>query len=524
MSTVTTTSTPATRTPAGRGSPHPAPWGRLWSQPAAGLLLAGLAAAALGVLHALVMPRGPVTAWHVVLGLVSGAVVGVLGGLVSGSRWALLVQPLAYVAAVEIARLPVVGPSVDAPRPGDMLGLIVLVTGRGTHALVVLLPLLVGAAIGAGWARRLRGTPVRPGRWHTVSRAVRRGVVAVLATGLALVGFALTRPGSTDPILGPDGAPLPGSVAELARVELGGHEQTVLLRGRSASAPVLLYLAGGPGQSDLGYVRSYLPDLEDHVVLAVWDQRGTGTSYDALDPTDTWTLEQAVADTVALSEYLADRFGQERIYLFGNSWGTLLGVLAVQARPDLFAAYVGAGQMVSPLETDRRINAAARDLAARTGDVALAEQVRSWGPPPYDDVYAYGALVTLYDRLEPYDRSDYFSSHRPGGIDGNGASEYGPLDKVNKLRALADMGAVMYPQVQTLDLRVVAPRLEVPVYLVAGTHELTARSDLAREWFDDLRAPAKRWVDFPESGHVPQFEEAPRFVRLIVDEVVPQTS
>lgn len=33
--------------------------------------------------------------------------------------------------------------------------------------------------------------------------------------------------------------------------------------------------------------------------------------------------------------------------------GTILGMLAAQERPDLFHAVVGAGQMVSPRETDR---------------------------------------------------------------------------------------------------------------------------------------------------------------------------
>jgi len=106
---------------------------------------------------------------------------------------------------------------------------------------------------------------------------------------------------------------------------------------------VLLYLAGGPGQSDLGYTRAYMTELEDDFVFAVWDQRGTGKSYPSLDPAETLTLERAVLDTIELSSYLADRFGQQKIYLMGSSWGTTLGVLAVQQRPDLFHAWIGTG-------------------------------------------------------------------------------------------------------------------------------------------------------------------------------------
>lgn len=231
-------------------------------------------------------------------------------------------------------------------------------------------------------------------------------------------------------------------------------------------------------------------------------------------------LSQAVADTVDLATYLRDRFGGRPVYVFGNSWGSILGVLAVAERPDLFAGYIGAGQMVDVLETDTRLNAAMRELAASRDDDALLAEIDAWGAPPYADIYPYARLIEFYDDIEPYQRSASFTADRPSGIDGNGAQEYGWLDKVNKLRALADMGAVMYPQLQGLDFRESVRSLEVPVYLFAGSHELSARGDLAREWFDQLEAPSKEWIDFTESGHTPQFEQAARFQQVLVDVVL----
>jgi len=263
--------------------------------------------------------------------------------------------------------------------------------------------------------------------------------------------------------------------------------------------------------------------MEDDVVFAVWDQRGAGTSYSALDPTGTWTLDRAVADTIELTNYLRRRFGQDRIYLFGNSWGSTLGVLAAQRHPELYAAYIGAGQMVSPLESDRIIYRDVLAYAARTNDAALAARMRAWGEPPYADIYAYAFLIEYYDKIQPYPRTAYYASHGPSGLDGNGAPEYGPVDKVNKLKAIFDMGSVMYPQLQGVDFRRDVPALRIPVYLVMGAHELNARSRPAREWFDRLQAPAKSWVTFEDSGHIPQFEEFGRFHDLITATVLPQT-
>ena len=172
--------------------------------------------------------------------------------------------------------------------------------------------------------------------------------------GVGLIVFValLARPASTDPIVDADGDEIPGSIAELTTVDVNGHDLHLMIRGHSVDNPVLLFLAGGPGGTELGAMRRHLPELEEHVTVVTWDQRGAGKSYDELDPTDTLTLDGAVDDTIVVTNYLRDRFGQDQIYLAGQSWGTTLGVLAVQEQPELYTAYIGTGQMVSQLATD----------------------------------------------------------------------------------------------------------------------------------------------------------------------------
>ena len=61
--------------------------------------------------------------------------------------------------------------------------------------------------------------------------------------------------------MGPDGQPAPRGIAEMATVRLGGADQTVMIRAADPDKPVLLYLSGGPGQSDLAYARALLEPL-----------------------------------------------------------------------------------------------------------------------------------------------------------------------------------------------------------------------------------------------------------------------
>ena len=150
-----------------------------------------------------------------------------------------------------------------------------------------------------------------------------------------------------------------------------------------------------------------------------------------------------MADTIELTEYLRARFDEEKIYLLGESWGSTLGVLAVQRRPDLYHAWIGSGQMVSQRETDRRLYRDVLALAERTGDSALAAKMRGYGEPPYADTpYAnafvmghYEALYKPYTPPQAYMQIGSTANVGPWGIL---ASEYNLVEHANVLRGLID--------------------------------------------------------------------------------------
>ena len=175
-----------------------------------------------------------------------------------------------------------------------------------------------------------------------------------------------------------------------------------MIRAVDPGKPVLLYLAGGPGQSDLALARALSEGWTRDFIFVDWDQRGTGKSYAALDPTDDLTLDQAVSDTIELTDYLRARFAKSKVYLMGKSWGTILGVLAVQRRPDLYHAWISSGQMVDVVETDQRVYADLVAYAVRAGDAELAGKLEAVGRPPYRDIpWANANLLAWYDLLYP---------------------------------------------------------------------------------------------------------------------------
>jgi proline iminopeptidase len=455
-------------------------------------------------------PRGAVTTGQAVTLLLGGLAVGAVLGVTLRSRLAYLVGPAALVIAYEIRWLGVDGPMTDLPRFDTLLALFPLVFGRGWLGVLVLLPMLVGVALARRW---------RHSRTHAAGAPARRRELAVPALGVGLVVLLLVGlvwPASTPPIVDDRGRPLDGSIAELGTVELGGHEQALLIRGHDVGNPVVLYLEGGPGGTGLGAMRLYAGELERDLVVVGWDQRGTGKSYPALEPKDTLTLERSVDDLLELTDHLRERFDEERIFLLGNSWGTTLAVLAAQQHPERYHAIIGTGQMVSQRGTDQLMYEQMLTDARTAGDTDRVEELVALGPPPFADIADYAPLL-----VRPSDRPEV---EWPANVL---VSEYTLLEKINSGPALIETFATLYPRLQDIDFRRDVPGLQVPLYVVDGDDEDPARADLAQEWLAELDAPLIRHHVIADSAHRPHLQQPEEFARVmrdILDETAAQGS
>jgi pimeloyl-ACP methyl ester carboxylesterase len=407
---------------------------------------------------------------------------------------------------------------------------IAFVTGRLFHGLVALLPMMWGAAAGAAArrraVRRLVVAAAGPGRSPTgsvVGRWTRRSVMVL--TGVLLVAFtaAVARPVSTAPITGPDGDRVPGSIAELGYVDVNGKSLGLMIRGHDTENPVLLFLAGGPGGSELGAMRRHLPELEERFTVVTWDQRGTGRSYGEIDPVDTLTLDNAVDDTLVVTDYLRERFDQDRIFLVGQSWGTTLGILAVQAAPERYRAFVGVGQMVSQRATDWIFYDDTVAWAEETGQADLVTSLREIGPPPYADPRNYEIALSHEMEMYPYDHAP--NSEGQGQMSENLlVPEYSLTEQVRILAATLDTFAALYPQLQGIDFRETATSFDIPMFFVQGAYEAPGRAELFDDWYPLVDAPVKDRLVLGTSGHRPLFEQPQEFTDYLTDVVLPRTS
>ena len=256
------------------------------------------------------MPRGLLTSGHATTAL-GGLLARACTGAATGSRWPMLVLPLPR------GRLWFVGLARRADRGRAALRLVVRESARSRPRLLrAPLVLLLPASRSAGWCGAARpalysaaarmGGPLPRWRqtpsWPSASRR------------------CLPRRASARPcITGPDGdrlgsiaAPI-GSASQRLAVDLDARAQHQL---QCSSTRI-----GGPGQSGLPFTPALRRAFECDFVVVDWDQRGTGKSHAALEPTSTYTLDRIVADTVQLAHHLAHRFGEEKVYRWHGHGG-----------------------------------------------------------------------------------------------------------------------------------------------------------------------------------------------------------
>ncbi len=325
-------------------------------------------------------------------------------------------------------------------------------------------------------------------------------VAGALAVALAVAGALVVPRASTPPIAGDDGRALPGSVASLERVRLGGVEQAILVRGRDRTRPVVLFLHGGPGMPAMFLAHAWQRPLERDFLMVQWDRRGTGKSRGGV-PEGSLTVRRVLDDLHELVALLRARFGQRRILLVGHSWGTYLGLLAVRERPDDYLAFVGTGQMAG---TEREIVAARREgLVARAiaaGDYTRAGRIADpRAPPTEDDLFRLGGELASATSIWPivstglhapeYDLCDVLALKRAA-------------DRVNR-----DMRYDVDPPPEDGDIA----RVDVPVFFFLGRRDLNAPSELAAAYLGRLEAPTKGLEWFERSAHFPFLEEPERF-------------
>jgi pimeloyl-ACP methyl ester carboxylesterase len=301
-------------------------------------------------------------------------------------------------------------------------------------------------------------------------------------------------------------------------VAIGGVQQWVSVRGEDPSAPVLLFLHGGPGGSEYGPRRKYLRALERRWRVVDWEQRGAGRSFRGDEDATVLTLDRLVLDGVELVEWICNELAVERVVLVGHSFGTVLGVLMSQKAAARIGAYVGAAQVVQWAVQEELGYDWALAEARRQGKARAFEALERLGRPAHG-MYAAGVRSVEAQRR-------WLGSL--GGVSTDPAFllrfvlstftciDYPLMAKLRYLKAMRRSMECLWSDLgRRIDLVRDATSLDVPVHLFAGRRDRITDLSLIELWYATVEAPQKRLEVVDLAGHLAPFEAPERFMACL---------
>jgi pimeloyl-ACP methyl ester carboxylesterase len=321
---------------------------------------------------------------------------------------------------------------------------------------------------------------------------------------------------STPPITDAEGNEIHGSIAVIETVTLGGVEQTITIRGADTTKPVPLFLHGGPGMPSSPWAswNDIHSDLEQYFVLVYWDQRGAGKSFSRSLTPDDMHLEDFVSDALELTDILRERFGQERIFLWGHSWGSGLGFETLRVNAEPYYAYIASAVRPDWDSTNQMGYDKALEMAREANDAEAIEALESI--QPFDPRNVEHLQV----------KNEWLSHFRIGDFYTEGLEEAW-LDYVTSGESPEYPRAYIRPTLagmdftrQTIYLEVVNtgydhttdfPVSTIPVHFLHGRHDYQCPGELAEAYYNTLEAPVKSFIWFENSAHDVYYDEPRKF-------------
>ena len=317
-------------------------------------------------------------------------------------------------------------------------------------------------------------------------------------------------------------APAPQAIQEEAFVRIGGIEQWISIRGQNAENPVLLLLHGGPGFPNAPFTPAFVGWQKDFTVVD-WDQRGAGRTFgrNGAEGSGPLSIERLTQDGLELTQYLKARLGKDKVVLFALSFGSVVGLKMVHARPELFAAYVGSGQVVSAREGDALGYQLTLAAARAAGNTEAVQTLEALGPPPWPDVRARNEAKGWATRMAKAD--DPASKMRVREML-KALADYSDADRENLWKGLAFSTEPLVRDALSFDARALGRRFPVPLFVFQGADDLNTPTPLVKRWFVDLEAPVKDIVIVDHASHGAFYTHSEQLGRFLAERVRPLAS
>lgn len=294
------------------------------------------------------------------------------------------------------------------------------------------------------------------------------------------------------------------SIDEGLYLDIAGRPQWVAVRGRDRANPALMFV-GGAGAGFAGIAPFFAP-WEGDFTLIHWDQPGGG--FTGGSPVSYAALSAMCAEVAGA---VSGRFGLGRLALLATSGGTVTGLRALAARPELFSAYIGTGQVVHRGRQEQLSYEMLLDRARVASDAEAVEKLTEIGPPPYAN--PTGDLVkSAYANAPTPAEAAEWAAVVALGPPQPGARHASPDAPVGDPRAAGFAAYVATKdELAAFDARALGTSFGVPLHVIQGEDDAHTVTSEVIPWAFEVGASLQL---IPGAGHLSVFLREPMLAAL----------
>lgn len=310
-----------------------------------------------------------------------------------------------------------------------------------------------------------------------------------------------------------NGEILPNSISEKCYLEDDNGKLGMILLAKDINNPVLLVCGGGPGIPEYLLESIYPSKLVDEFVVCYLEYRGTGLSYSSKINATDMTTERYISDIVNVTNYLCERFSQEKIYILGHSFGSYIAIKTVQQYPENYHAYIAMSQNCNQKESEYLAYDYMKEQYELLNNDKMVKRFEECPIRESEEMYEKYFSSSLRDTamhelgigttrdMNSVIPGIFFPSLR--------CHAYTWQERINiwKGKAFSTQFPVVEDSIQFNAFEEV-PTLQIPIYFFAGQYDYTCCYSLQKEYYTQIAAPYKKFFTFENAAHSPLYEES----------------
>ena len=302
------------------------------------------------------------------------------------------------------------------------------------------------------------------------------------------------------------------SVSKLEKILIDKNYHWMMFRGEDISNPLLLFLHGGPGNAQIGWVAEFQKKLEKEFIVVNWDQKGAGLSYNEDIHFEEMNLDIFVKELEEIVIFLIKKFKKKKIYLVGHSWGAIIGIHMINKRPDLFYKYISVCQPVNHQISDRISYNYVIKKAHINKEFQLAQKLidkkYNFTNNEFEYVNCLKNMINKYTYKTNSIEILNIMKKRP---------EYNNNDIMNWISGSYFSLKYLWKDVKNTNLFEQITKIETPISFFVSRNDYNTPCSLIEQYYKKIKAPNKSIVFFENSGHNIPVEEHEKFNEKLIE-------